>query len=654
MDDRHAGVHRTWTHPCKKLKRLMTRGTIKFVDLCAGLGGFHRGLSTAAETAARRFGSDIHFECVAAAELESDLRYAYVSNFPEIAARFSELHHNPSSKAVVSNEHTLYEALPTFDEMGTLLQIHGDMTVFLNDTQTGLRMRQDGRPLLPAHDLLCAGFPCQPFSKSGAQLGFEDTRGTVFHSIATILREQRPAFLFLENVGNFPKHDDGNTWLRVKKILEDELDYQIVATNHVDQGSAGGLISPHHLGYPHHRERFFIVGQRRKCRNDDSELVKGLLGKALKHGSVFPSVRKNGALSAAASRILDQKAKKSLIEIISKVKLPGEEAALIASQISPDRVRCINHWGLLLNKLNELDVQRKSSFWRDSMPSFPIWGFELDPWQWYPIEENPGSFILDHRFLSSRRKGLFKLARKQVSASTGAIVDLMEYPPNGSRAGLAKYATAKRISDWIETWPGYAGKRSEWPKWKQRFIIQNRQWAISLWSAIDPAWLRNWLDALYDDIRAPSLQKLEWNCKGEDLDIWKHILQFRPSGLRVKRLAHVPALVAMTTTQAPIVPRMNADEPTTGAHPGARGRHIVSSEALELQGFPSNWILPAGRERAFTCFGNAIHVGVVRDVVLNWLFGQSENSELALIGMPDLTASPQLGATEEIKKLGAA
>ncbi len=637
----------------KKDGTAMTVGTIKFVDLCAGLGGFHRGLSTAEETAKKRFGSEVRFECVAAAELEGDLRHAYVSNFHAIASTYRELHSGIGA-AVEPGKDDLSSSLPTFDGKGNLLQIHGDMTVFLDDAGTGLRIRRNGHPLLPAHDLLCAGFPCQPFSKSGAQLGFEDTRGTVFHTIATILREHKPAFIFLENVGNFPKHDGGNTWLRVKKILEDELGFQIVATNHVDQGSAGGLLSPHHLGYPHHRERFFIVGQRKSATDRDSNLIRTLLKQPLKHSKIFPSVRLNGSLSPSASRLLDQKAKASLLEIVSRPKAPSESDALMASQISPDRVRCINHWGVLLGKLNELDLKSNSSFWRDSMPSFPIWGFELDPWQWYPIEKNPGSLVVDPPYLSSRRKKLLQSARAEVLESTSRRVDLKDYPPTGAREGLSKYATATHIADWIGSWPGYAGKRTEWPEWKQRFITQNRQWALRLWSSLDPAWLREWLDTLHDLIGTASFQKLEWNCKGEDLDIWTHILQFRPSGLRVKRLAHVPALVAMTTTQVPIVPRMNSEESTKGAVPGARGRHLVSSEALELQGFPSTWTLPFGRERAFTCFGNAVHVGVVRDVVLNWLFEQSVSSDFALIAIPNsctphriepaLTQRPQVGA----------
>lgn len=597
---------------------------IRFVDFCAGLGGFHKGLSDAAKAAAIDLGRSISFKCVAASELEDDLRESYVKNFPEISETYSKLHavtcHFEKTESKHVQNPSFQRALPEFNQAGNLVKIHGDMTWFLDDTETSLRKSGNGERLLPEHDLLCAGFPCQPFSKSGAQRGFDDTRGTVFHAIATILREQSPAFLLLENVGNFAKHDGGNTWARVRRILEVELEYDIVATEHVGTGSSTGLISPHHLGYPHHRERFFIVGQRKKPIHSDSMFVRELLKQPLSKRQIFPSMRSSGLFSSDIGKALDAKAKIGLTAIISGRKSALENGSLISSQISSDRVRCINHWAELLTKLEELDMEGAKPKWRDTMPSFPIWGYELDPWHWYPIHDNPAVCSRDFESLNGERMSLIKEANARIRASTGLCIDIKKYPPQGERAWLSIPFDAPRTTAWITSWPSYAGKRDKWPLWKQRFIKQNREWAISLWSSVDPEWFRAWLDTLYDVIKVPSYQKLEWNCKGEELKIWKHILQFRPSGLRVKRLAHVPALVAMTTTQVPIIPRMNKNESLLGSVPGALGRHLIPSEALQLQGFPPSWVLPPTRERAFTCFGNAVHVGVVHQVVANWLF----------------------------------
>jgi len=77
---------------------------------------------------------------------------------------------------------------------------------------------------IPSHDILCAGFPCQAFSISGKQKGFEDTRGTLFFDIARIAKYHRPKVLFLENVKNFERHNDGSTLKAVLRVL-DELGY---------------------------------------------------------------------------------------------------------------------------------------------------------------------------------------------------------------------------------------------------------------------------------------------------------------------------------------------------------------------------------------------------------------------------------------------
>lgn len=601
---------------------------IKFVDFCAGLGGFHHALSQVAKELLQSGNVKLKFECVAASEIEDDLRECYAQNFPDIAESYAT-HHLPlvdaAALALRSTTHEeLKHALPFFDATGALKKVHGDLFVFLNDDASNLRTVAGGNTLLPRHDLLCAGFPCQPFSKSGAQKGFEDTRGTVFHALATMTRELLPAFLLLENVGNFPRHDNGNTWRRVKTILQD-LGYNVVATEPISSGpEATGLMSPHHRGYPHHRERFFILAQRRKALVTDSDCIRNLLAVPL--SSRAPTRRVSRSRTDDSVVALEKIARIELTKIITKPKSKRETESLISAQISADRTGCINHWGRLLEKLREHDEATGTTEWRDSMPSFPIWGYELDPWHWYPIDSNPADLVDQLEEISGFGNLLLSEAAAIIKKSTRGNVSLCDYPPGGDRAWLRRPLNEARSKRWIASWPNYAASRGEWPDWKVRFISQNRQWALKLWAVLDPKWLRGWLDELYDVIATPSFQKLEWNCKGEELNIWNHILQFRPSGLRVKRLAHVPALVAMTTTQIPIVPRLNKEESLAGAPAGAKGRHLLPSEALQLQGFPPYWHLPNSRERAFTCFGNAVHAGLVKDVLLDWLFSDRSDS----------------------------
>ncbi|MEE9272080.1 MAG: DNA (cytosine-5-)-methyltransferase [Robiginitomaculum sp.] len=76
---------------------------------------------------------------------------------------------------------------------------------------TGVKMEE-----IPTHDVLCAGFPCQPFSQAGFKKGFKNTRGTLFFNILKILKHKRPQAFFLENVRHLKNHDDGKTFAVIK------------------------------------------------------------------------------------------------------------------------------------------------------------------------------------------------------------------------------------------------------------------------------------------------------------------------------------------------------------------------------------------------------------------------------------------------------
>jgi DNA (cytosine-5)-methyltransferase 1 len=117
-------------------------------------------------------------------------------------------------------------------------------------------IRSADRPTIPPHDVLCAGFPCQPFSLAGVSKkkslgrahGFDDaTQGNLFFSILDIVDAVRPPVLFLENVKNLKSHDKGNTWGRILREIE-KRNY-VVFNQTVD--------ARHWV--PQHRERIYIV-----------------------------------------------------------------------------------------------------------------------------------------------------------------------------------------------------------------------------------------------------------------------------------------------------------------------------------------------------------------------------------------------------------
>ena len=106
---------------------------------------------------------------------------------------------------------------------------------------------------IPNHDILLAGFPCQPFSHAGLKRGFDDIRGTLFFDIARILKEKRPKMVLLENVKGFASHDKGNTFRVVCEVLE-SLGYEVNSQ----------VLNARDFGVPQNRERIYIVGIDRK------------------------------------------------------------------------------------------------------------------------------------------------------------------------------------------------------------------------------------------------------------------------------------------------------------------------------------------------------------------------------------------------------
>lgn len=164
----------------------------RFVDLFAGLGGFHVALD------------ELEGRGVFAAEREPKLRALYKVNFG-------------------------------IDAWGDLNELSSDEIIALN---------------VPDHHVLTAGFPCQPFSKAGDQLGFEDTdQGNLFFKVHDILRVKRPQHFILENVPNILKHDGGRTRITIIRLLE-ELGYSVKVEH----------FSPHDFGIPQVRDRAYFVG----------------------------------------------------------------------------------------------------------------------------------------------------------------------------------------------------------------------------------------------------------------------------------------------------------------------------------------------------------------------------------------------------------
>ncbi len=172
---------------------------LRFVDLFAGIGGFHQALGPAG----------LGMRCVFSSEIDQDAADVYEWNHG----------HRPAGDIKPLTE--------------------GDVVA------------------VPDHDLLTAGFPCQPFSKSGFQRGFRETRGTLFFNICRILEVRRPQYVVLENVRNLAGPRQRETWSTIVRSLRD-LGYRVSGTPAV---FSPHLLPPGMKGVPQVRERVFVLGE---------------------------------------------------------------------------------------------------------------------------------------------------------------------------------------------------------------------------------------------------------------------------------------------------------------------------------------------------------------------------------------------------------
>jgi len=171
---------------------MKNQAPIRFVDLFAGIGGFRYAIQNVAQKL------EVPVKCVFSSEIDKECQRAYQENFGELPK--------------------------------------GDITQIVAES-------------IAYHDVLLAGFPCQPFSIIGNLKGFEDTRGTLFFDIARILEAKKPAAFVLENVKLLTVHNQGKTIKRIIETLQ-ELGYH----------TSYNVLNALDFGLPQKRERVFIIG----------------------------------------------------------------------------------------------------------------------------------------------------------------------------------------------------------------------------------------------------------------------------------------------------------------------------------------------------------------------------------------------------------
>lgn len=369
--------------------------------------------------------------------------------------------------------------------------------------------------LIPEHSVLAGGFPCQPFSKSGRQLGIAEDRGTLFEDVLTILEAKQPPVVMLENVRNLAGPRQQAAWLRILRGLR-EAGYRV--------GSRPTVFSPHLLsrasgGAPQVRDRVYILGV---WVGRDRAMTEVDLDPVVPH------------MVEAGWNVTDW-------SIESDVLLPDPPPGEIQRyKLSGDEITWIDTWNELLAMLGDA-----------KLPGFPLWEFA-----WH------------------------------------------ERRPNGYR-----------------TMPG----------WKQKLVEQNRDFYLSHRGAID-TWRSRDREVPLSRFPA-SRRKLEWQAGSGERDLWKHLMQLRPSGIRVKQATYAPALVAMS--QTPIF--------------GPRRRRLTPLETARLQGFdPATFSFADQPDSAsYKQMGNAVNVGVVRHVFT--AFVEKNADDIAACGPAGASILESLG-----------
>ena len=449
---------------------------MRFIDLFAGLGGFHVALE------------NLGHECVFASEKKENLALLYEKNF----------------------------------------------NIPVNRDITKVEISE-----IPQFDILCAGFPCQPFSKAGDQLGLEDEKnGNLFDKLVEIIDYHEPDYFILENVRNLKSHDNFNTWRYIEDKLENQLGYFI----------DDRILSPHNFGIPQHRERIFIIGSR--------------IG--LQHFNWPESTNTTN----------------SIFDFL-------DTNSTNATKLEKEKIEVINLWQEFINKIPL----------EDNLPSFPIWSMEFGAT--YPFENE-----IPYRTSSNalgRCKGKFGISLKGMTRK-----EKFENLPNYVKKNQIDKKTKKPI---------------QFPSWKKHYIRSNRAFYEKYKIELEP------IVKKIKELGVSSWQKFEWNVQGGERDLSKYIIQFRGSGVRIKKTDFFPSLVTVST-QIPII--------------GWENRYITPSEGARIQSL--NGIeLPENLGSCFAALGNAVNAHIVELIASNLIVEELEdiNQENINIEIPNNTINDE-------------
>ena len=195
----------------------MSNNTLKYIDLFSGIGGFRKAMELLCDDL------KIKSQCVAFAEIDKYAVTSYKANYD------------------TTNEVEI-----------------GDISKFVQNKEQIKKLEN--------FDILFGGFPCQPFSMMGKQLGLNDDRGGLFFCVMKIVDIKKPKYILLENVRNLFTHDKGDTYKLLKKGLE-EHGYNVQED----------VLNTSDFGLPQHRRRLYIFATRKDLDNSKTQFETDLI-----------------------------------------------------------------------------------------------------------------------------------------------------------------------------------------------------------------------------------------------------------------------------------------------------------------------------------------------------------------------------------------
>lgn len=350
--------------------------SFRYADLFAGIGGFHAAMSASGGT------------CVFVSEIDKDASEVYRRNWGGAV--------EPAPGRPV---------------------VEGDIVELTEP---------DVAPHVPAFDVLCAGFPCQPFSKSGAQQGINETRGTLFFNIAKLLKARAPSVILLENVRNLhgPRHRD--TWATIIRTLR-TLGYRVSDTPTV---FSPHLLPPERGGTPQVRDRVFIVGT---YVGEDA---------ALASTDVEPSVRRCPVAGWEPDRW----------DVVRDLPLEPESPATARYRLTALEQQWVDVWDDFVHRIRAAG---------GTLPGFPLWSDDFrarpkippgaPPWKVAFLEKN-SAFYAEHReIIKAWRRDhpelrAFPASRRKLewqAQDLGSLWDaILHFRPSGIRAKRPTYVPA--------------------------------------------------------------------------------------------------------------------------------------------------------------------------------------------------------------------